>query len=163
MLSHFAPTSVDHEACRLTLCFACNRLVANSSAPFNIVHSNAAFARLTGLPSDQISGSPFSTLVFEDEEGSRQASLAECIVSSSQGKNKILHLRLGASDKNKKSLECQIKASPIVDRKTFTREVSDVSHFAIEILAVGSQCSFNEESANPGEALVKHNAIGVMG
>jgi hypothetical protein len=140
-----------------------NRLVANSSAPFNIVHSNAAFARLTGLPSHEISGSAFSALVFEDGEGSEQASLSECVISSSHGKNKILQLRLGdASDKNKKSLKCQIKVSPIVARKTVSREVSDVSHFAIEILAVGSQCSGNEESASPGE-VPKNISIGVMG
>jgi hypothetical protein len=136
-----------------------NRLVANFSAPFNIVHSNAAFARLTGLPSHEISGSPFSSLLFEDGEDSLQASLSECLVSSSHGKNKILHLRLGASDK---SLKCQIKVSPIVARKTAAREVRNVSHFAIEIVAVGAQCSSNEESAIPSEE-TKNVSIGVMG
>jgi hypothetical protein len=163
VLGPFAPTVV---GCRLTLCIASmnNRLVANSSAPFNIVHSNAAFARLTGLPSDQISGSAFSALVFEDGKGSRQASLTECIVSSSHGKNKILRLRLGDSDsdKNKKSLECQIKVSPIVARKTLTPEVSNVSHFAIEILAVDSPYSLDEENGSPGER-AKDISIGVMG
>jgi hypothetical protein len=60
-----------------------------------------------------------------------EASLTECMVASRSGNHKKIVLRAGSSPKN--GVECLLKVSPIVARKSQMSEVTTATHFAIEL------------------------------
>lgn len=134
------------------------RLIANSCAPFSIVHANAAFFRLSGLAPDQILGARFSS-ILESEPNSKHTSLPECMMSSSSGNHKKLVLRAEYPQEATKS---RVKVSPIVARKTTSSEattMTTMTHYVIE---------FNFDGETPERNIRRpvadsHLAVGVMG
>jgi hypothetical protein len=167
-----------------------NRLVTNSSAPFSVIHANAAFLRLSGKHgTDAVLGAPFLSLLESASTGSSKISLTECMVASSMGndlKTFLLapfpspppptnHDGVGSSTTQPVSgpVECRIRVSPIVARKTESREVTSVTHFAIELydkessrraaIMDGPDGSSSSTMSSLLAASTDHLAVGVMG
>lgn len=126
------------------------------------MHVNAAFTRLTGHNADKILGCSLLELLSL-VKSDRQFSLAECVVSSSNGNNKKVGF-LMKSNEDKKTLECRIKVAPIVARKTQAREVTNVTHFAIEVISGDDGVSRRLRNEDLGrKPLTVGLAVGVMG
>ncbi len=116
------------------------RLVTKSSAPFSVIHANAAFLRMSGKQGTEVVlGTPFLSLLESTTTGSSRVSLTECMIASSMGNDLKLFLlppSRNADDAPSSTIqpvECHIRVSPIVARKTESREVMSVTHFAIEL------------------------------
>jgi len=151
------------------------RLLALSCHPFSIVHANAAFLRLSGLPCEKIIGSGFASIVdsSNDEEGSKPVLLSDCLVSSDSGNPR--KLQLVREDETMKPVERWAKVFPIVERKPSRgSEVSNVTHFAVElveemdltneVISMGSSSS--DTMSNIKRSSPVHGgdlAVGVMG
>jgi hypothetical protein len=152
-----------------------------SSAPHAIIHSNAAFAKLTGLDTTSLLAEPFSSIMYRDTNAAAASdeaavdsstksiipsvSLVDCVVSSSHGEHRILQIRCLESGTNK-VLERNVRVSPIVERKSTESEVTDVSHFAIEILEEQEDASSSAGGSEDGSLTDDNDngfAIGVMG
>jgi hypothetical protein len=151
------------------------RLVATSSAPYTVVHANAAFARLSGLGSGQILGQPFYELLSKvAQEGAshnkHHVDLPGYAVSSGIGSNHTLPLRQ-ISAGQEKAVVCQIKVLAIVGRKTdVCADVSQVTHFAIDVVESehvddSSSSTFERQMRRTlnAEGTNHHLAVGVMG
>ncbi|KAG7359895.1 hypothetical protein IV203_034993 [Nitzschia inconspicua] len=112
------------------------RLVTLSTEPYSIIHANAAFMRLSGRDhNDPVLGTSFRNLLDPEANDSLDdVNLTSCMVSSSSGSFSKLFLRPKASTlQDQIPVECSMRVSPIVERKTLNREVTTVSHFAIEL------------------------------
>jgi hypothetical protein len=82
-------------------------------------------------------GAPFASLL-DRESTPERLSLMDCMVSSSMGSDAKLSILKGNLDKtqdqnNNDPIDCSMFVSPIVARKTESREVTSVTHFAIEL------------------------------
>ena len=112
------------------------RLVALACHPFTIVHANAAFLRLSGLPYERIVGSGFSSIVdrSKSDQDSKPILLPHCLESSSSGDH--LKLQLVREDEAKEPVERWAKVLPIVDRRPLhcSGVVAHVTHFAVDIV-----------------------------
>jgi hypothetical protein len=151
------------------------RLVATSSAPYTVVHANAAFARLTGLGSGQILGQPFYELLSQVAQqgasiNNHHVDLPGYAASSGIGSNRTLPMRQ-ISAGQEKALVCQIKVLAIVGRKTdIGADVSQVTHFAIDVV---ENDNVDDSSSSTFERQMRRNlnaegdnyhlAVGVMG
>ena len=136
------------------------RLVVSSCTPYPILHANAAFFRFSGMTPSAVLGASFTSLQEQEEAESNQRrplSLPECMVSSSSGNNR--KFVLVAADDAEKPIQCRIKVSPIVARKTETSEVTSMTHFAIDFVEDGESPDANIHRPLTGADL----AVGVMG
>jgi hypothetical protein len=144
--------------------------------PFSIVHANAAFLRLSGLPYERIIGSDFASLVDNsaDEEDGKTILLSDCVVSSGSGNHH--RLQLVREDDTKKPVERWAKVFPVVERKpVHSSEVSNVTHFAVGLVeewdlvnqAMDSTSSSTGTTMShikrPSPAHAGDMAVGVMG
>jgi hypothetical protein len=90
-----------------------------------------------------------------------EASLAECMVSSSSGNHKKIVLRAGSSSNG---VECLLKVSPIVARKSRMSDVTTATHFAIELTKRNEDSPSQNHSDNLRSNLKNANIhLGVMG
>jgi hypothetical protein len=109
------------------------RVVTLSTAPYSIIHANAAFLRFSGKENaTNVLGSPFTTFLDPDANAAGNSiNLTKCMVDSSMGNVSKLFLLPKTCDDS--PVECAIRVSPIVARKTENKEVTTISHFAIEL------------------------------
>jgi hypothetical protein len=90
-----------------------------------------------------------------------KASLNECMVSSSSGNHKKIVLRAGSSPNG---VECLLKVSPIVARKSRMSEATTATHFAIELTGRGEDTPSQNLTDNLRSNLKNANIhLGVMG
>jgi hypothetical protein len=130
-------------------------LVALSVAPFTIVHANGAFFKFSKASTTyKILGAPFSS-ILDPNQWVEPVPLSEYMVASSKGNHKNVFLK---QDSSGKAVECRMKVSPIVARKTANREVSTVTHFAIEL----TNDDLSSRRVSP-HTTVENAAMGVMG
>eukprot|EP00529_Nitzschia_sp_RCC80_P013027 CAMPEP_0113482318 /NCGR_PEP_ID=MMETSP0014_2-20120614/22856_1 /TAXON_ID=2857 /ORGANISM="Nitzschia sp." /LENGTH=591 /DNA_ID=CAMNT_0000375829 /DNA_START=50 /DNA_END=1825 /DNA_ORIENTATION=- /assembly_acc=CAM_ASM_000159 len=126
------------------------RLVTKSTAPFSVVHANAAFLKMVCKDgAKNVIGTPFSSLLDMDTAPAG-LSLMDCMVSSSMGIDTKLSVTKGVpnesqvqnptktsvdgSDMTKNNLvDCSMCVSPIVSKEITNREVTSVTHFAISL------------------------------
>ena len=159
--------------CSLTLR---NRMVTKSIAPYAIVYANASFFNSTGHLPERIVGASFLELLFgEPSDSDRPFSLADCVVSSSNGENRTITLRPPGEGSSKDPFKCRIKVSPVVARKTKWSELTNVTHFAIEIVVGDDNASDGHHDGVPHRRRASHSrrarrrvpsrdhAVGVMG
>jgi len=119
-----------------------------ATAPYTVVHYNAACGRLTGLSSANMLGKP----LFNSLGNPESVSLASCAESSADGKD----IPFSVVGKDKKTIECLIKVTPIVSSVQSTPKVT---HYAVDFTVVGDGTNANlqqvaEESASSLQALV---------
>lgn len=144
------------------------RLVTSPTAPYNIVHANAAFLSLAGreegtMTTDMVVGKSFFSLLDPNSNASGASiNLTTCMVSSSMGNDSKLFLlpKSGGVD----PVKCSIRVSPVVARKTESKEVTTVTFFAIEFAkgmerAAGRRLSDMANASGGSEDL----PVGVMG
>ena len=114
------------------------RLIALAYDPYLIVYANAAFIRLSGLPSEKIIGSGFASIADRrNEEGeAKPVVLTDCMMSSESGNHPKLQLVHDGDKKDDKApVQCYAKVLPIVSKRPLHGfEPSKVSHFAVELL-----------------------------
>jgi len=120
------------------------RVVTNSSAPFSVIHANAAFHRLSGETSALI-GKPFHSLLDPEANPSEEnISLASYMTSPSQGDGHKLYLLPkksggGASDEQSEPVKCTIRVSPVLDQRTLIHETVHVEYFVAEFVSEGKE------------------------
>lgn len=117
-----------------------------ATAPYTVVHSNAACGQLTGRSSETVLGKPLFNHVGAPE---LSPSLALCAESSAAGK----HVPFSIFGKDKKAIECHMKVTPIVSS---VQSTSKVTHYAVDFIAVGEEtnASFQQVAQEtPGRAL----------
>jgi hypothetical protein len=127
----------------------------------------AAFSRLTGLPTKNVIGASFSSLLQQQAQDKintqhSSVSLADCVVSTNAGNHKSLQLRVDPSSATE-SLVCRIQASPIVARKT---KGNKVTHFAIEVVGESEELtrrSSRDDDIRSTTATEKMAVFGVVG
>lgn len=119
------------------------RIITLSTTPYSIIHANAAFMRLSGKDgSDSVLGTSFLNLLDPTANAfGGNVNLTNCMVSSSRGEDSKMYLLPKgsttttplSSSSPQVPVECSVRVSPIVEKKTQNREVTSVSHFAIEL------------------------------
>jgi hypothetical protein len=147
---------------------------------------------------EAVLGTPFLSLLESTAtlgSSSSIVSLTECMVASSMGNDMKLFLLPRADptpssteaassflheqqqQQQSRPLECHIRVSPIVARKTESREVTSVTHFAIEMYSTNESGSINNDKKNnnidrinmssihasPTENCSANLSVGVMG
>ena len=95
-------------------------------------------------------------------------SLLDCVVSSSHGEHRLFRIRcIDEAGSSSKILDRKIRVSPIVERKSTESEVTDVAHFALEILQENHETDASASASEDGSLTddTENNgyAIGVMG
>lgn len=105
-----------------------------ATAPYTVVHSNAACEQLTGLSSAKILGKP----LFNG--GKDDPSLASCAESSAAGRD-VEFTMLG---NDKKPIGCHMKVTPIVSS---VKNAPTVTHYAVDLTAIGQSQSSLEAVA----------------
>jgi hypothetical protein len=130
----------------LTVCNF-SRLMTLATAPYTVVHYNAACGRLTGLSSASMLGKP----LFNSLGNPESISLASCAESSAGGK----HVPFSVVGKDKKTIECLMKVTPIVSS---VQSAPKVTHYAVDFTVMGDGTNASlqqvaEESANSRQAL----------
>lgn len=128
------------------------RVVTNSSAPYSIIHANAAFHRLSGKKAtDAVIGESFFSLLDPEANPSGDnMSLFTYMMSSSKGDDRKLYLLPKTSDGSTsyettcQPVKCTIRVSPVLDQKTEINEPLNVGYFAIEFASHGKK--FDETS-----------------
>ena len=124
--------------------------MTKSTAPFSVVHANAAFLKMVCKDgAKNVIGTPFSSLL-DTESTPAELSLMDCMVSSSMGIDTKLSVTKGVLNENhvqnptktsvddshttKNNLvDCSMCVSPIVTKTLTDREVTSVTHFAISL------------------------------
>jgi hypothetical protein len=153
------------------------RIITLSTTPYSIIHANAAFMRLSGRDgSSSVLGTSFLNLLDPTANAfGGNVNLTNCMVSSSRGEDSKMYLLPKESTTRTPStlspqvpVECSVRVSPIVEKKTQNREVTSVSHFAIELfesLRNGSHHSAASISLGPiiDNDPTNDLCIGVMG
>jgi hypothetical protein len=133
------------------------RLVAMSHNPFSIVHANAAFCRLSGLPSDKIIGSGFASII---DSRTKPVLLSDCMVSSDSGNHRKLQIiNNNSGDSTSEPVERYFKVLPVVSKQPSNgKEVFNVTHLAVDLLGEsdGAVLSMSQPSDT-------NMAVGVMG
>jgi hypothetical protein len=150
----------------------CFRIIATAVAPYTVVHANAAYGHFSP---DLISiqGKHFSSVVSSGT--SRRLSLANCAASSREGRDVTA---FAMSQQGDDGIKCQLKVTPIVastapqdkilgavvvqgrDVLGHVREVSNVTHFCIDLRDVSSGIKTRldnnngREATNSGQTLV---------
>lgn len=86
------------------------------------------------------------------------ASLSECMVSSSTGNHKMIHFK---EETTGNLIESRVKVSPIVAQRSTNREITTVTHFAIELIGEGGS---RGRSPIAMESKLSHSLpVGVVG
>ena len=129
--------------------------------PFSIVHANAAFFRLSGLPSEKIIGSGFASIIdcHASDDSSRPVRLSDCMASSDCGHHRKLQIIQDSDDSSRGPVERYFKVLPVVSKRPLNgKEVSYVTHLAVDLLGEsdGMLLSMNHTSD-------ANMAVGVMG
>lgn len=127
--------------------------------------------RLSGKQgSEAVLGTPFLSLLESNSTGSSNISLTECMIASSMGNDLKLFLLPSITNDYEPSaepVECHVRVSPIVARKTESREVTSVTHFAIELYQKESSICIDGANGSTISAMhavsTSNLAVGVMG
>ena len=136
-----------------------DRVVTISSAPFSVIHANAAFCRLSGKKAtDAVIGKSFFSLLDPKANSSGDnMSLSSYMISSSKGEDRNLYLLPrtsggSASDETaSQPVKCTVRVSPVLDHQTEIQEPINVGYFAIEIVSDDKQFDeprFNDKSSS---------------
>jgi len=125
------------------------RVVTNSTAPFSIIHANAAFHRLSEKKSAFI-GKPFFSLLDPEANPSEENfSLASFMTSPTQRGEHKLFLLPGNQDRDAldeqiQPVKCNVRVSPVLDQRTLLHGSVNVEYFVIEFVSEGKE--FDETS-----------------
>lgn len=104
----------------MVLIFSFYRLIIEEKEPHLIVHSNAAFSRLSDIPSDQLTGSSFATLINEkDQIGKIDLVPPGDELSSNDEKNQ------DSRNHEKKGLTCTFEVYQVKSKNQITHYVLD--------------------------------------
>lgn len=129
-----------------------------SSAPFTIVHANRAFLHFSEAAPNTVLGAPFSSIL----DSGLHTELAECMMASSIGDHKKFYFKTNSS--SGKPIESCFKVSPIVPQRSANREVTTVTHFAIELTRDSASSRGPSLDTVVGKLKLPPNtALGVMG
>ena len=113
--------------------------MALSCNPFAIVHANAAFLRLLGMPSDRVVGSGFTSIARSpgtNDEIQPPIFLSDYMLSSCSGNHRKIVLVHHEDELHPEPIEGYLRVQPIVGTKTLPgSEVLNVSHFSVEFLS----------------------------
>ena len=143
-----------------------NRVVTSSSAPFPVIHANAAFHRLSGKKSTLI-GKPFSSLLEPQADSSEDSeTILSFVASSSEGEGHKLHLSpinsgAGASDEQNEPVKCTVRVSPIFEQRTPINETVSVEYFVFEFVSEGKE--FDETAITSNASASFSNLKAPMG
>eukprot|EP00536_Pseudo-nitzschia_multiseries_P003940 jgi/Psemu1/284745/fgenesh1_pg.63_\ len=118
------------------------RVVTESSAPFSIIHANAAFHRLSEKKSPLI-GTPFFTLL-DPETTEENFSLASLMTSPTQGGEHKLCLPPRSPVDESEPVICKVRVSPVLDQRTLIHGIVNVEYFVVEFVSEGKE--FDESS-----------------
>ena len=116
-----------------------------------IVHTNAGYAHLTGLQTDQIIGYPlFDFLTFS---AGNQMSLKHCVSMSEVGKNvevEVVALNDDSSElPSKASIQCSLTAYPVMSMSSMTKAPKGhvgLSHYVLDVVKCQESCMFLDGS-----------------
>lgn len=116
------------------------RIVIEAEYPYLIVHTNAGYAHLTGLQTDQIIGHPlFNFLAFSL---GNQMSLKHCVSMSEVGKNVDVEVVANDPDKSeslsKNLIKCSLTAYPVMSRSSDAIKAGKghvgLSHYVLDVI-----------------------------
>jgi len=128
------------------------RIVIEAEYPYLIVHTNAGYAHLTGLQTDQIIGYPlFDFLNFS---AGNHMSLKHCVSMSEVGKNVDVQVVASTSDSSselssKTFIQCSLTAYPVMSRSSNTTKVGKglgLSHYVLDVIKCQESCMIVDDS-----------------
>jgi PAS domain-containing protein len=108
-----------------------------SYTPFSIVYANAAFFRLSGLPSEKIIGSGFASIIenHAKDDALRPVRLSDCMASSDSGHHRKMQIIQDSDNSSREPVERYFKVLPVVSKRPLNgKEVSYVTHLAVDLL-----------------------------
>ena len=105
----------------MRFCYPSCSLVVLGFAPYSVVHVNAAYSRMTGIPSTTALGQPLHEM-FSDEAVA--ASLQSCSTSVSLSNLHLQSIKMNAA---KDMPKCVVRVSPVGS------DADSVTHFVLEL------------------------------
>jgi hypothetical protein len=113
-----------------------DRLMVLSNYPYTVIHSNAAFSRLTGVPSSNVLGQQLRDLFHGGAPDN--FSLPAFLDSSVDTAADIITHESGLKDDKKTTqtsfVECNLTVRPV--RAGLPKDLNDISHFVVDLTAI---------------------------